>query len=59
MIKEITEVDSQNKQDLPMFIFIMFLIIVMIFWAIVQLNDGRRLIDSGETELSTLVSPID
>lgn len=51
--------DSQNKQDLPTFLFIMFLIIVMIFWAIVQLNDGRRLIDSGETELSTLVSPID
>jgi len=42
-----------------MFIFIMFLIIVMILWAIVQLNDGRRLIDYGETELSTLVSPID
>jgi hypothetical protein len=52
-------VDGQNKQDLPMFIFIMFLIIVMILWAIVQLNDGQKLIDSGETELSTLVSPID
>ena len=51
--------DSQNKKDLPTFILIIVLTIIIIIWAFVKLNDGYKVYDVGETGLSTLASPND
>lgn len=51
--------DSQNKKDLPTFIVIIILTIIIIIWACVKLYDGYEIFDVGETEATTLVSPND
>ena len=51
--------DSQNKKDLPTFIVIIILTVIIIIWACIKLNDGYEVFDTGETETTTLVLPSD
>lgn len=46
----------KGQNDLAMFIFIIFLVIVTILWAIVRLNDGVKVFDVYETTSGSLSS---